>query len=505
MADITWRQMAGPNFAGTAAAMDAGADRIGAATDLFSRAVGDQVKLQQQQQAKLRADNTARALAELSGFKTVDELNAAAPRLSFDALVAQHGKGNIDAGVVAQQAALQKGIIEQNQLRSVDLANKTREAQESPILGKAKEEISSLITQGKFDQATALANQYAPQITDASGLFGLVDQGRAAFTERQLASDRNARENTRAAQDTTLFKQQVDMYNKDVNEDKVIGQQLTENLAGKRDGFVVDFTKSNDPLKTATRLRQAQAEVIAATDLDPQVKNNLVTVSNIHELELQKAKELQDFTIKKNRETKPVANPAIQSFYDGLAPTEKAALDSVTTPQGVIKMSLDKAGVVAGWGYDTYADEFESELQDKLGKTKIEDVDPKVMAAAMQGLVNNDGALSDSAPGIVAQRIKSYSEKSEDYKNNKKAEDAELLLQKNQQRDLAKLYAEKEKLMFKDAKTSKTLNVNNLYRNLLGEQSKDPDRVELENKLGEVESKIWQLRNEMKLPNTVDK
>lgn len=425
MADITWRQMAGPNFAGTAAAMDAGADRIGAATDLFSRAVGDQVKLQQQQQAKLKADNTARALAELSGFKTVDELNAAAPRLSFDALVGQYGK-NIDAGAVAQQAAAQKGIIEQNQLRSVDLANKTRTAQEAPILGQAKEQISSLISQGKFDQATALADQLAPQITDASGLYGLVDQGRAAYTEMQLAKDSNARAKTKAEQDTEMHNYQVQEI-KDVNNASTVARDL---VTGKRSAH--DAIRD---LPTTLSGMRAVVEGIQTSEmfnkLPPETKATLDMNNNKLTYQAELNKGIADKYLQERQMNEVHEDPRVTGYWSSIGSPEQERINKIGTGEGVIADRLTKLGAGgAEWSGVELTETSRSNVVNTI-RSKLKDrgfdlknISPQAVAAATSGwTLTDDKMIDDGDINAAVNNIVEFNDKTKQYKDNKKAFD----------------------------------------------------------------------------------
>ena len=84
MADvITWRSMAGPNFSGTAAAMDAGAERISQLGTAFNQFAADQTQRYAGTKAKLRADNTARALSQLSSINDLNQLNQQMPNFSY--------------------------------------------------------------------------------------------------------------------------------------------------------------------------------------------------------------------------------------------------------------------------------------------------------------------------------------------------------------------------------------------------------------------------------------
>lgn len=426
MADITWRQMAGPNFAGTAAAMDAGADRIGAATDLFSRAVGDQVKLQQQQQAKLRADNTARALAELSSFKTVDELNAAAPRFNFDALIAQHGKDNIDAGVVAQQGALQRGIVEQNQLRSVDLANKTREAQEAPIFGKAKEEISSLITQGKFDEATALANQYAPQITDASNLFGLVDQGKAAFTEMQLAKDSNARAKTKAQQDTEMHNYQVQEI-KDVNNASTVTKKIISGELNALDA-IKDMPSTLSGMRAVTEAIQT-SEMF--NKLPTEAKALLDSENGKLQYQAQLNKGIADKYLQERQINEVHEDPRVTGYWTSIGGPEQERINKLGSGEGVIADRLTKLNAGgAEWNgvelTETSRSNVVKSMRDQLKARgyDLNEISPQAVAAATSGwTLTDDKMIDDGDIKNAVDNIVAFNDKTKQYKDNKTAFD----------------------------------------------------------------------------------
>ena len=83
---ITWRSMAGPNFSGTAAAMDAGADRINQMASTFQQLAQDQTRIQAEAKAKRRSENTARALSELTSINDLNALNQQMPNFSYDSL-----------------------------------------------------------------------------------------------------------------------------------------------------------------------------------------------------------------------------------------------------------------------------------------------------------------------------------------------------------------------------------------------------------------------------------
>lgn len=489
---ITWRQMAGPNFSGTAAAMDAAGDRLKQGTDLLTQFAGDQTKLFQQQKAKLKADNTAKALADLSALKTVDELNAAAPNLTFDALRGKYGE-DIDAGAVAQQAVAQKGIIEQNNLRSIDLANKTRTAEEAPVMGQYSESIQAALNKGDVAGAKKLYEESTAKLTDATPLSNLITE----YETNQF--DKNLKQ-TEANQKTTLFKRAEAEYKGRTSFNQQLAKSAEDVLLGNSDEIVVDFKNHPNVSEAFNEVIKTKAAVVDQLDITPEQKNQLKIDSVINAGLVERSQKQIDLELQKRRETKPTAHPQVTTFYNTRSPDEKAAINSVATPQGVIKMSLDKAGVQAGWGWDTYADEFESELQSKLGKIKISDVDPKVMAAAMDGLIGNDGALSDNVPGIVAERIKEYSVKNTEYKNNANEEQAFIKDRQEKQRLLASKLFQLENLKLKETKQARKDKVSLLFADMTGKPAQNVNEETTESEaMAKLNSEIGSLKNELKL------
>lgn len=431
MADITWRQMAGPNFAGTAAAMDAGADRIGAATDLFSRAVGDQVKLQQQQQAKLRADNTARALAELSSFRTVDELNAAAPRLNFDALVGQYGK-NIDAGAVAQQAAAQKGIIEQNQLRSVDLANKTREAQEAPLMGQYSEAIQSALNKGDIAGAKSIYQEATTKLTDASGLSKPITDREAVDFDKQMAIASNARANTKSAQEAELHKYQVQEI-KDVNNASTVTKKIISGELNALDA-IKDMPSTLSGMRAVTEAIQT-SEMF--NKLPTEAKALLDSENGKLQYQAQLNKGIADKYLQERQITEVHEDPRVTGYWTSIGGPEQERINKLGSGEGVIADRLTKLNAGgAEWNgvelTETSRSNVVKSMRDQLKARgyDLNEISPQAVAAATSGwTLTDDKMIDDGDIKNAVDNIVAFNDKTQQYKANKTAyeKDRELI------------------------------------------------------------------------------
>lgn len=507
---ITWRQMAGPNFSGTAAAMDDAGDRLKQGTDLFTQFAGDQAKVFQQQKAKVKADNTARALTEIGALRDLGALDAAAPALTFESLKAKFGD-DIDAGVVAQAANNQRSLIQQNQLKDIQFNEAKLAAEEAPIVGEAKEAMAAAVASGDKGKMAEVEAFYTPKLRDASFL----GQARQEFDEtqfnRNLQQSQENRAVTSSKQQTTLFNREQERLNKEEAENTALGKQLQANLSGEANGFTVDFTKSNDPIRLGQKVLNANATLIQQMDLPPEIKGKLQQSTAFGKIVLDRADTYVQDRIAQERKTKPVAHPAVSQFYNGLSTDERTALASVTTPEGVISDTLKKIGVqpegqlLDDTGSDVGSNTFRTELQNRLGKgNPLSSFKPAVVAAAMQGLVpNNDGKLTESDINDVAKRLVEYNAKQTEYVKN---EENEAQLKKSleeKKKDFSSALTTLENLKLRKAKLVTEENTNNLYRTLQGKDKITKDFTDVQNKLDKTLSDLGSLGNEIGLPPTL--
>lgn len=495
---ITWRQMAGPNFSGTAAAMDAAGDRLKQGTDLLGQFAADQTKLFQQEKAKLKADNTARALSELSGIKSLDELNAVTPKFTFDSLRSQYGE-DIDAGAVAQQAAAQKGIIEQDQLRSVDLANKTRTAQETPIMGQYSESIQAALNKGDVAGAKKLYEESTAKLTDATPLSNLITEYEAAQFDKGLKQ-------TQANQQQTLFDQAQAEYKGRTNFNQELAKSAEEFLLGNSDEIVVDFKNHPNVSEAFNEVVKTKAAVMDQLDITPEQRNQLKIDSVVNAGLVERSQKQIDLEIQKRRETKPTAHPQVVAFYNGLAPDQKAAVNSVNTPAGVVTDYLNKIGIApSAWWDDNINDNgvnlILDKIQNKLGDKKLDDIDSVVIAAAMQGITkNNDNKIDSGQIDVIANRIKTYSEKNAEYKKN--ANDEQIFVQDRQekQRLLASKLFQLENLKLKEAKQARKDKISLSFADMTGRPAQNVNEATGESEaLAKLNAEIGSLKNELKL------
>lgn len=503
---ITWRQMAGPNFSGTAAAMDAAGDRLKQGTDLFTQFAGDQTKVFQQQKAKVKADNTARALTEIGALRDLGQLDAAAPALTFESLKAKYGD-DIDAGAVAQAANNQRGLIQKNQLADIQFNEAKLAAEEAPIVGEAKEKMAAAVAAGDEVAMEAIQDYYGPKLRDASFL----GQARQEFDEkkfnRNLQQSQENRAVTSAEQKTTLFNREQERLNKEEAENTALGKQLQANLSGEANGFTVDFTKSNDPIRLGQKVLNANATLIQQMDLPPEVKGKLAFKNDFDKNMLERANTYIQDRIEQERVTKPVAHPTVSQFYNGLSTDEKAAVNSATTSTGVITDYLNKVKV-APEGFtdivDIGSDEVISKIQSELGdKNKLEDFKPVVVAAAMQGITpNSDGKLNSDDIKLIANRIVSFNEKQTEYTKNMENEKQLQKSLQDKSKDFANALTKKQALEVKLAKLQQENKMNNLYLVMQGKDPVSKDVTKLSDELNTVKSTLGSLANELGLPTT---
>lgn len=502
---ITWRQMAGPNFSGTAAAMDAAGDRLKQGTDLFTQFAGDQAKVFQQQKAKTKADNTARALTEIGALRDLGQLDAAAPALTFESLKAKYGD-DIDAGAVAQAANNQRGLIQQNQLKDIQFNEAKLASDEAAIKGEANEAMQSAIASGDKAKMAEIEAFYTPKLRDASFL----GKARQEFDEtqfnRNLQQSKENRAITSDKQQTTLFNREQERLNKEEAENTALGKQLQANLSGEANGFTVDFTKSNDPIRLGQKVLNANATLIQQMDLPPEVKGKLAFKNDFDKNMLERANTYIQDRIEQERVTKPVAHPTVSQFYNGLSTDEKAAVNSATTSTGVITDYLKGKVNPKSWEdfSDIGSDEVVSKIQSELGdKNKLEDFKPVVVAAAMQGITpNSDGKLNSDDIKLIANRIVSFNEKQTEYTKNMENEKQLQKSLQDKSKDFANALTKKQALGVKLAKLQQENKMNNLYLIMQGKDPISKDVTKLSDELSTVKSTLGSLANELGLPST---
>ena len=516
MADvITWRQMAGPNFSGTAAAMDAAGDRIKQGTDLFTQVAADQSKVFQQQKAKVKADNTARALTEIGALRDLGALDAASPNLTFESLKGKFGD-DIDAGAVAQAAINQRGVIQKNQLTDIQFNEAKLEAEEAPLVGEAKEAMAAAIASGDKAKMAEIEAFYTPKLRDASFL----GKARQEFDEQQfnrnLQQSQEDRAVTAANQQTTLFDQEQQKVKREQTENESLAKQLEANLTGEAKGFAVDFKNSNDPIKLGQKVLYANNVLISQMDLPPEVKSKLEQSSQFGKVLLDKVDLYKNDRVEQERKTKPTAHSAVTQYLNGLSTDERAAVESVTTPDGVIVDYLNKIQVAPeGMGFlnldDTWnevgSDEVIEKIQYELGngeKNKLSNFKPAVVAAAMQGITPTaDKKLTDQDIKVIARRIVEYNNKQTEYEKNDENLTQLSKTLEDKKKDFSSTLTNLENLKLRKARLTAEQNTNNLYRTLQGKEELKKDFTDVQNKLDKALSDLGSLGNELGLPPTL--
>lgn len=482
---ITWRQMAGPNFAGTAAAMDAGADRINQMATTFQQLAQDQTRIQTEAKAKRTKDNTAKVLSQLGSINDLNALNQQMPNFSFDSLRGQYGD-EIDAGLVSQTANKQAGVIQDNQLRDMEF----NIAKEKPVMGQASETIAGLLNQGDVKRAKAAYQQFASQLTDATPLADMITKYEADQFDRTVKNTELDFRQQQASREATLFSQQQDLLKKTNTFNEKIKVGLQDALTGKTDTVDVDITDAPDPIAAYQAVSAARQIIIDNSDLTPEAKDELLKNKAINDNNLARVKEKLDFEINKNRETKPVVNPAEAQFYTTASPELKSAIanKAITSADALIRTLKETNPKIAPESWEDFwdygIDEIQSKLKDK--KIDIEKYDPVVIAAAVQGIVvNADNKITSNDIELIGKRIKDFADKQSTYKKNANEEQSFKSKKENELYQLTALYNKKEALETKLAKLNSRDNKNITYGKLLGKESTLNG-----NEKGKVEEKI---------------
>jgi hypothetical protein len=422
MADvITWRQMAGPNFSGTAAAMDAAGDRIKQGTDLFTQVAADQSKVFQQQKAKVKADNTARALSQIGAIRDLGELDSAAPNFTFDSLTGSYGPDNIDAGTVAQAAINQRGVIQKNQLNDIQFYEAKLVAEEAPLVGEAKEAMAAAIASGDKAKMAEIEAFYTPKLRDASFL----GQARQEFDEQQfnrnLQQSQEDRAVTTTNQQTTLFDQEQERINANKEafglvQAVVTGKMNTADVAAR--------IKTVDGLNTFSKAL-TQTEMFSGLPKDTQMKldidindrNLAVTAKN------EEAKSL----LENIKQRFPQEDPSVMAFKSSIGGERQKIINQLGTGTAVLANKVRELGIQgADWGLEVSekeASEVDTYVRNTLKEKGIDlnEVDPMVMEAALSNLQkNSEGKLDESALDVSIDNVKQYMDAQENYKNNTK-------------------------------------------------------------------------------------
>lgn len=468
---ITWRDMAGPNFAGTAAAMDAGANRIDQMANTFQQLAQDQTRIQAEAKAKRTKDNTAKVLSQLGSINDLNALNQQMPNFSFDSLRGQYGD-EIDAGLIANTANKQAGVIQENQIRDMDFSI----AKEKPIMGQASETIAGLLNKGDVKGAKAAYQQFAGQLTDATPLADMINKHEAEQFDRTVQNTELGFRQQQASREATLFSQQQDLLKKTNTFNEKIKVGLQDALTGKTDTVDVDITDAPDPIAAYQTLSAARQVIIDNSDLTPETKDELLRNKAIRDTNLAKAQEQLNFVINKNRETKPVVNPAEAQFYTTASPELKTAIanKAITSADALVRTLKETNPDIESESWEDMWDYGIDEIQSKL-KSKgvnIEEYEPVVVAAAVQGIVvNRDNKLDSNDIDLISKRIKDFAEKQNTYKNNANAEQAFKFKKESEINQLTSLYSKKEALEQKLAKLNRRDSKSITYANLLGKGS----------------------------------
>lgn len=417
---ITWRQMAGPNFAGTASAMDAGADRINQMATTFQQLAQDQTRIQAEAKAKRTKDNTAKVLSQLGSINDLNALNQQMPNFSFDSLRGQYGD-EIDAGLVSQTANKQAGVIQDNQLRDMEF----NIAKEKPIMGQASETIAGLLNKGDIEGAKAAYQQYASQLTDATPLADMISKYEAEQFDRKLQSNADARDEKRTAMAEKEHKITIDSLTDVQNVkpliDKVASGEITPAEAAKQ-------VKTTDG---TIKLIQGLELTNSFNELDPKQKVEL-SVANAKIANDVQRKETEIGAINRELDMLPVEDPAVMAFATSMGGDRQKINNQLGTPSNVISTQLEKIKVAGSEFFDFQRGEKRKDtitpyLERKLKEAdiKLSEVDPLVMKAAIDHWqLNDEGGIDTESLDMTVNRIKDYQVKQEEYKNNKVMVDA---------------------------------------------------------------------------------
>jgi len=410
---ITWRQMAGPNFSGAAAAMDAAGDRLKQGTDLFTQFAGDQTKQYQQQKAKLKADNTARALTEIAAMRDLGQLDAAAPALTFESLKGKWGE-DIDAGAVAQAGINQRGVIQQNQLNDIKFNESKLLAEEAPIVGEAKEAMAAAVASGDKAKMAEIEAFYTPKLRDASFL----GKARQDFDEQQFNRNLQQNQETRAQktfdQASSDRQAEVDAFNlvKDIS----TGKMNTADAAAR--------IRTPEGLQAFTTAI-TQSEAFNALPKDKQLEIDLDNNNRV--LANTKKSEEAKMLLQRIKEEHPQEDPSVMAYRSSIGGERQKLINTLGTSTAVLANKVRELGIQgADWGFEITekeADSVDDYVRNKLKERGVDmdEVDPIAMDAALSNLQkNSEGKLDESALDQSINNIKKFSEKLQTYKDNTK-------------------------------------------------------------------------------------
>lgn len=501
---ITWRSMAGPNFSGTAAAMDAGADRINQMASTFQQLAQDQTRIQAEAKAKRRSENTARALSELTSINDLNALNQQMPNFSYDSLTGKYGE-DIDAGLVSQTAAKQAGVIQENQIRDMDF----NIAKEKPILGKASEEIAGLLNKGDFAGAKALYSTYMPQLTDATPLADMITSAETLAAENKFKQAELGIRQEEANRDAVRFQQEQDRIAKSKAYNEELLRAFKEYRTGNAESYMPDITKAPSLTEGYLGASQVRQQLLEESDLTPEVKNTLAKNRAIRSNNLAKAQERIDTVKAKGRETNPVVDPSLAKFYEEAPKSLKDAVSSAVTGSGVllevIKFNNPNIATTDFWeGIDVGLNDILDEVKER--KIDLDNVPAEVVAAAAQGLVIDDSdTLSERDIDTFVRKIEDFQKKQNFYKNNAANEETLLSKGKANLDKLTALYNEREALEQKLEQEKRKDSLSLTYGDLLNrpaqmvEDNRNEDEVSPKTRLIELDDEILKLEKYFKL------
>ena len=162
-APITWRNIEAPDFRGASAGLTAASNNLEAARKLFTQSIADTERIDAENWANTKANNTNAELKHLLGYKDLESFEKAKQAGEFLTRLDQYG-AQIDTDRVLKAIDERADVLRNRAINELGYQNRVRTEEEARVAREQKpivDRLLGLITQGELTAATGAARAYA--------------------------------------------------------------------------------------------------------------------------------------------------------------------------------------------------------------------------------------------------------------------------------------------------------------------------------------------------------
>ena len=162
-APITWRNIEAPDFRGATAGMATVSNNLEAARRLFTQSIADTERIDAENWANTKINNTNEVLKRLLEYKDLESFEKAKQAGEFRALMDQYG-AQINADQVLKAIDERADVLRNRAISTLDYQNRLRTEEEARVAREQKpilDRLLGLVEQGELKPATEAARIYA--------------------------------------------------------------------------------------------------------------------------------------------------------------------------------------------------------------------------------------------------------------------------------------------------------------------------------------------------------